>query len=291
MVFEHIEKLKREFTDKYVVVDENRAELRRFQGMTGTVRTVNMNGQALVEFDAHENISWYDIDIDFLKVVDQPLPKADGAKPKQPAAKPVAKKPAKAPSELEKARSAKPTAGGAGMSAADVLAAARAEKGGGTASGAKKPAPAKADPKSMSVAEMLAAARAEKGGGAGAAATATPVESTDASATRKTDVQQQLEAARQKNSNESAAATATTVADPKKMSVAQMLAYARAEKSGGAAAPPAPATDDQPSEPPPVAAEPQAAAEPVNDGEVASKSAEITEVADILAYCRKVDSN
>ena len=35
MVFEHIEKLKQDFTDKYVVVDEARPELRRFVGAPG----------------------------------------------------------------------------------------------------------------------------------------------------------------------------------------------------------------------------------------------------------------
>ena len=87
MVFDHIEQLKQEYTDKYVVVDESRPELRRFNGMTGTVRTVNMNGRALVEFDAYLNIGWYDIDVDFLKVIDKPLEKPEApkaaAKPKR----------------------------------------------------------------------------------------------------------------------------------------------------------------------------------------------------------------
>ena len=137
MVFDQIEQLKQEFTDKYVIVDEDRPELRRFKGMTGTVRTVNMNGRALVEFDANLNIGWYDIDLDFLKVVDKPLEKPE--KPKA-AAKPAAKKPAKA------AAKAKGPA-----SAADILAAAR---GGG--------APKKEKPAAMSPAGILAAAR---GGG------------------------------------------------------------------------------------------------------------------------------
>ena len=42
MIFDHIEKLKKEITDKYVVVDESRPELRRFRGLTGAVKTVNM---------------------------------------------------------------------------------------------------------------------------------------------------------------------------------------------------------------------------------------------------------
>ncbi|MBM4094835.1 MAG: hypothetical protein FJ276_36310, partial [Planctomycetes bacterium] len=72
MVFRAIEKLQREYTDKYVVVDDQRPELRRFSGMTGIVKTVNMSGRALVQFDGNNNIGWYDIDLDFLKVVDAP---------------------------------------------------------------------------------------------------------------------------------------------------------------------------------------------------------------------------
>ena len=79
MVFEHIEKLKTEYTDKFVVVDESRPELRRFSGQTGVVKTVNMGGRALVEFDGHANIGWYDIEVDYLKVVDQPVEKEEPA--------------------------------------------------------------------------------------------------------------------------------------------------------------------------------------------------------------------
>ena len=67
----------REYTDKYVVVNEEQPELRRFIGQTGQVKTVNMNGRALVEFDAYENIGWFDIEVDFLKIIDKPLPKEE----------------------------------------------------------------------------------------------------------------------------------------------------------------------------------------------------------------------
>ena len=86
MVFEHIEKLKRAFTDKYVVVDATRPELARFGKATGLVKTVNMSGRALVEFDQFDNTGWYDIELDFLKVVPKPEPKVAGSKNK-PAAK------------------------------------------------------------------------------------------------------------------------------------------------------------------------------------------------------------
>ncbi len=94
-----IEKLKTEFTDKYVVVDAVRPELSRFVGLTGIVKTVNMSGKALVEFDGRLNIGWYDIGLDFLKIVPKPEPKPveEKAKKAAPAEKPAAAKPAAAP--------------------------------------------------------------------------------------------------------------------------------------------------------------------------------------------------
>ncbi|MBC8352739.1 MAG: hypothetical protein H8E66_12155 [Planctomycetes bacterium] len=295
MVFEHIEKLKQEYTDKYVTVDETRPELKRFGGMTGTVRTVNMSGRALVEFDAYANIGWYDIDIDFLKVIDEPLRKPDA----KPAAKKSAAKasPKAAPAAKKDAAASKPASGG-GMSVADMLAAARGNKSGGAAASAATPssvaeimdaartekgggaAPAKADPKSMSVADMLAAARGDKsGGGAAPAAKAAP------------------------------ASAAAPKKDPKSMSVADMLAAARGEASGGgppAATIAAPAKED-PKESVRTALEAgrkslpsadSAVDEPVADepteaessGEGGGRRDDITSVDEQIAYCRKVDA-
>ena len=87
MVFEHIRKLQQEYSDKFVVVDEQRPELRRFQGLTGSVKTVNLSGMALVEFAGNPNIGWYDIDIDYLKVIDQPLAAEKSAEQADPAVK------------------------------------------------------------------------------------------------------------------------------------------------------------------------------------------------------------
>src|SRR5262245_62760018 len=128
MFSDAIDKLKREYTDKYVVVDPSRPELARFKDVTGRVKTVNMSGRALVEFDDyHLNIGWYDIDTAFLKVVDKPLPKAE--KPKAEKKAPAAKAEAK-PQAAAKA----PAAGGAGkMSVAEMMAAGRAGKGGASA--------------------------------------------------------------------------------------------------------------------------------------------------------------
>src|SRR5277367_5392944 len=73
--FDEIEQLKQRYTDKMVAVDTALPELRRFEHQTGRVKTVNMSGRALVEFDAYDNIGWYDIELDFLRVIDQPLAK------------------------------------------------------------------------------------------------------------------------------------------------------------------------------------------------------------------------
>ena len=133
-VQENIEKLKREWTDKYVVVEGNRPELRRFEGYTGQVKTVNMSGRALVQFDAWSNIGWYDIELGFLHIVPKPDPSLAGKKAevkKEAApAKGEAAKPAAA-----KAPAAKPAGGK--MSVAEMLAAARANKPAGAAPAAK----------------------------------------------------------------------------------------------------------------------------------------------------------
>lgn len=133
-MFEQIEKLKREFTDKYVVVDEGRPELSRFKGMTGLIKTVNMSGKALVRFDADNNIGWYDIGLDFLKVVPKPEPKPEDEKHAKKAAPAV------------KAEAAPKPAGEKKLSIAEQLRAAAAAKAAGAAPAAApaapKPAPA-----------------------------------------------------------------------------------------------------------------------------------------------------
>ena len=109
---EKAERLKKELTDKWVVV-ANAPELKRFANLTGKVKTVNMNCRALVEFDGPVDIGWYDIDTSYLTVVDGPKPKkaeAHGeAKPAAKAAAPAVAKPAAAGgggSPLDKIRAA-----------------------------------------------------------------------------------------------------------------------------------------------------------------------------------------
>ncbi len=182
--FQQIEKIKQEYTDKYVVVDGNAPELARFDDIVGQVKSVNMSGRALVEFvDYHLNIGWFDIDLDYLKVVDKPAPKEKKPAAKKAAAKPAAKK-SNAPasekklSPLEMARmqdaaGKKPAAKPAGkMSTADILAKARAGAAAPAAKSKPEPiatpepeptpaasGPTKVDRSSMSVAEMIAYCR------------------------------------------------------------------------------------------------------------------------------------
>ena len=255
-VFEHIEKLKRDYTDKFVLVDDRCAELVRFKGQTGRVKTVNMNGRALVEFDHYSNIGWFDIDVDYLKVIERPEPKEKKAvKAGSPAAKKTPAKTApvekvekqaggKKLSPLEMARmqdsggakpEASPTASGA-MSIAEKLAAARGGSG-------PAPTPAKAetvsesppvkDSGAMSIAEKLAAARGGVGSGEAVTDTEgeTPAES-DASAD-ETDPGGAAEAeaaevqeVQEKQTDTTVGDSAETV-DRSKMSVDDMVTWCR----------------------------------------------------------------
>ncbi len=131
---EKAERLKKELTDKWVVV-ANAPELKRFANLTGKVKTVNMSCRALVEFDGPVDIGWYDIDTSYLTVVDAPQPKKAAAHAEKPAAK-AAPAPAAAPaagggSPLDKIRaaSAKPAAAApaAGGSPLDKIRAAGAK--------------------------------------------------------------------------------------------------------------------------------------------------------------------
>jgi hypothetical protein len=52
------EELKKEWTDQFVAVKPERAELKRFDGIVGRVVTVNWNDKAVVDF---QDGGWYDI--------------------------------------------------------------------------------------------------------------------------------------------------------------------------------------------------------------------------------------
>jgi hypothetical protein len=104
MPFEQIEQLRQQYTDQYVMVDESRPELRRFRGATGRIKTVNMSGRALVQFDLYNDAAWHDISVEFLRIVDAPPPKVEEPKERKSAAKAAAKPAA------EKAADEKPAA-------------------------------------------------------------------------------------------------------------------------------------------------------------------------------------
>lgn len=226
MFSDRIEKIKHEYTDKYVLVDAERPELARFRDIVGRVKTVNMNGRALVEFDEyHTNIGWFDIDPSFLKVLDGPPPKLPKAEKKT------------APKEAKPAVKAAPAkAAGGKPSVADILAAARGKATAPAKPTGEKAAPAKAaspaakpagasaklDRSKMSVADMLAAARA---GGATQANAALPAAEAE-------------EAAELVAESAPAAAAPTAKAtgeikpvDKSKMTVEQMVAYCREHDS------------------------------------------------------------
>jgi hypothetical protein len=66
-----VERLKRQYAGKRVMVDARRPELTRFAGMPARVVAVNHNGQALVVFDGPDD-SRYDIAPEFLRMEPSP---------------------------------------------------------------------------------------------------------------------------------------------------------------------------------------------------------------------------
>lgn len=237
MFVEQIERMKRQYTDKYVVVDAARPELARFRDVVGRVKTVNMNGQALVEFDDyHLNIGWYDIAPEFLKVVDKPPPKPPKPEAKKPTAKAEAKPAAAAKTPAAKA----PAAAKPGKaSVADILAAARAGKAPAPVAPKAEAAPAaeeqpsappkpqaaaKVDRSKMNVAEMLSAARA------GGAAGLVPAKAKSEAAPAASQVEETPEepAAEAPTAAASAPSGKTvTRVDKSGMSIDEILAYCR----------------------------------------------------------------
>lgn len=67
---DYIEQLKEQYTDRKVTVVEDRPELKRFAGRVGVIKTINMNGSALVEFkDYVGDQGWHDIPLRHLKLL------------------------------------------------------------------------------------------------------------------------------------------------------------------------------------------------------------------------------
>jgi hypothetical protein len=177
MSFETVEKLKREYTDKWVVVDPNTPELKRFVGLSGRIKTINMSGRALVQFDGPVDISWYDIDLSYLKLIDAPLPKktadkhGEAEKKPAPAAKPAAATGGKSPLELARAQGA----AGSGAVKKSPLELAR-EQGAAKAAGAATTQSATGDKplSKLEQARLQGAAKAKAAADAIAAPAATP---------------------------------------------------------------------------------------------------------------------
>ena len=70
------ERLKREWTGRRVRVRPGFPTLARFAGRTGVVRTVNMSGRPLVEFENTPDVTWYDLELAGLEVVGDDVQKA-----------------------------------------------------------------------------------------------------------------------------------------------------------------------------------------------------------------------
>jgi hypothetical protein len=64
---EAIESLRSRFAGNRVLVDARRPELARLANVLGRVVTINLNGQAIVQFDWADQ-GWHDIDPKFLKL-------------------------------------------------------------------------------------------------------------------------------------------------------------------------------------------------------------------------------
>jgi hypothetical protein len=187
MTTELAEQLKREWTDTYVVVVEDVKELRRFVGLTGQVKTVNMSGRALVQFDGPEDIGWYDIDPAYLTTVEAPVPKKPAAAAKEVSKPASAEKKPKAaakkgmsPLELARAQgaagaktSAAPKEKKAGLSPLELARQQGAAGSGGSPTAPEKKGSAAASGQKLSPLELARQQGAVGSGGSKAASEAT----------------------------------------------------------------------------------------------------------------------
>jgi hypothetical protein len=102
MLRERLEKLRQEYAGRAVTIDSRRPELVRFADLKGRVVTISHNGRALVEFEGPDR-GWYDIELDYLKVVDG-LPAEEAAAANADDQKAFEEKPTEKLSRLELAR-------------------------------------------------------------------------------------------------------------------------------------------------------------------------------------------
>ena len=73
MASKRIEKLRQEYTGARVLTEFRKPQFAQLTNRRGRVWTINCNGRALVQFDGAD-AGWHDIEIDFLKVIDEPKP-------------------------------------------------------------------------------------------------------------------------------------------------------------------------------------------------------------------------
>ncbi|MGQ9822280.1 MAG: hypothetical protein ACUVQK_10490 [Thermogutta sp.] len=112
MDMQRIASLRLEYSDRYVVVEGDRPDLARFRGRVGRVQTINCNGRAVVQFEGVDR-SWYDLDLDYLKIVEAPKTSSETPAAASAATGKATSNPAEAkgesyrPSALEIAREAK----------------------------------------------------------------------------------------------------------------------------------------------------------------------------------------
>lgn len=73
-------KLRAEYTGQLVTIDAKIPELARFVGRQGIVQTITQVGLALVQFEGDDRTR-YDIELDYLKVVDLPTESSSSSEP------------------------------------------------------------------------------------------------------------------------------------------------------------------------------------------------------------------
>ncbi|WP_373652753.1 hypothetical protein [Schlesneria sp. DSM 10557] len=225
MSIERAEKLKELLTDKFVVVDASVPELRRFENWTGKVRTVNMNCRALVEFDGPVDIGWYDIDPDYLKVVDAPVKKAPPAAKTAPAAKPPV---------AAGAPSAAPKPAAAGKSPLDAIRAQQSAKAAAASSAAPTAAPGKPSPLDMIRKQQAAKAAAAAAAPAESVATPAPTAAApEAAVAEPVPAEPVVTEAASAPAPAAPAAVPTTGPDGRPLSKLEIIRMQQAAKKGG----------------------------------------------------------
>lgn len=70
-----IEKLRQQYTNRYVIIPGAQPKYRRFRGRIGQVKTITMQGQALVGWVDSADRAWYAMELDALELLEEPAGK------------------------------------------------------------------------------------------------------------------------------------------------------------------------------------------------------------------------